>query len=292
MRALKLRNAELSDASAAALFLASSARAAPHVRLLASCEAGMTQATARALAATGWRLEELDLNDNFRLGAAGFAALVAAPTFAPRRLVLQRCGLGVAALLALATAPWPLEELDLSRNNFSAAAAGPALAALSGHARLRRLDVSHCRLSAACFAALVEGAWPALTYLNAHNGITAQDPHALGAAAFAGFPALEELDVSWMELHEPDLRALTIQPAARLPERLKRLVLCDTPIGGAGVAEFARGAWRALEALDLRGCECALTLEDARRWAPALANLQVEDSGSEESEQGDGEPGA
>jgi hypothetical protein len=56
------------------------------------------------------------------------------------RLDLRGCNLD--ALLNIANAPWPLEELNLSGNDFSAAAPAPALVALSRrHAGLRRLTV-------------------------------------------------------------------------------------------------------------------------------------------------------
>jgi hypothetical protein len=120
-----------------------------------------------ALAASGWRLESLNLSGNERVGAAGLAALAAAPTFSIRCLNLTDCGLEAASLLCVANAPWPLEELDFWDNDLSADAAGPALVALSRNARLRRLNVGSCALSAASFKALVEAAWPALTCLSA-----------------------------------------------------------------------------------------------------------------------------
>ena len=126
------------DALAAELFRASSAKDAPHLHSLAANAAHLTPAAARVIAATGWRLEDLELYDDSELGAAGLAALAAAPTFALRRLALSGCGLDAASFLGVASAPWPLEELDLSRNDLSAAAAAPALAALSRRAGLRK----------------------------------------------------------------------------------------------------------------------------------------------------------
>ena len=43
-------------------------------------------------------------------------------------------------------------------------------------------------------------------------------------------------------------------------------------IGGAGLKALAHGAWPALEVLILSGNDLGVrpTLEDARRWAPAL----------------------
>jgi hypothetical protein len=135
---------------------------------------------------------------DYSLSHAAVATLVAAPTFALRRLDLTACNLDAAALLALANAPWPLEELDLHYNNdFSVDAAGPALAAPSRHTGLRILKMGGTRLSAAGFKALDEAAWPALAVLKANFAEVAFDGlYALGAAAFAGFPALEELELS------------------------------------------------------------------------------------------------
>ena len=271
LRKLCLRRLTLSDASGGELFCP---EAAPQLRSLALRGMFLTPKMARLLASTGWRLEELDVSGNARLGAAGVAALVAAPAFAIRSLNLPFCGLDAAALTALADAPWPLEELDLSHNDFSAAAAGPALAALSQHVGLRALVVSYCKLSAAGFKALVEAAWPALTCLVAFDAQAQLDgPHALGAAAFAGFPVLEALMLSGVRLGEAGVRVL----ASRRWARLRRLDLCNTELDAAGVAALARGAWPALVRLDLRrnGLGVPPTLEDARRWAPPLVELRL-----------------
>ena len=273
LRALDLREVALADDAAAALFRASSAEDAPQLRLLAVTRAGLTPAAARMIAASGWRLEELCLRSNPELGAAGLAALVAAPSFALRRLTLIVCSLDMAAILAVANAPWPLEELDLSCNNLSADAAGPALAALSRHRGLRRLDVNYCHLNAASFKALVEAAWPALISLCAIGAEMAfAGPHALGAAAFAGCPALEELDLSFVDLGEAGAALL----ASRCWSRLRKLNLRFTQLGRAGVAALARGAWPALSYLDLEeiGLSAPLALEEARRWAPKLDTLR------------------
>ncbi len=222
------------------------------------------------IAATGWRLEELRLYNN-RLGAAGLAPLLAAPTFALRRLGLGYCGLDADALLALASSPWPLEELDLGGNDFSAAAARPAFAALSRRAGLRCLGVRFCRLSAAGFKTLVDAEWPALTRLLA--GAATHGADALGADAFAGFPALEELALASVRLGEAGVRLL----ASRRWPRLNRLELWAAP-AAAGVAALARGTWPALEVLALGRDIFALrqlTLAEARRLAPALRELIV-----------------
>ena len=248
--ALELECMVLSEAVAGEMFRASSAEAAPQLRALTVSNAGLAPAAASALTATRWQLEELDLRFNSNVGAAGVAALVAAPTFALRRLNLGACGLDAAALLSLANTPWPLEELDVSSNDFSAAAAGRALAALSRQRGLRKLGVGKCHLSAAGFKALVEAAWPALTHLKAGGAdVDFEGPLALGAAAFAGFPALEELDLSYVELREAGAALL----ASRRWPRLRKLNLASAVVGDAGL--LALGSWElaALEELYLDG---------------------------------------
>jgi hypothetical protein len=281
LRELELREVRLPDASAEELFRV---EAAPQLRSLTIEHADLSPAAARMLAATGWRLEELDLSSNGTLGAAsdgwvsrtlgavGVAALLAAPTFALRFLDLSRCRLDAADLLSVANAPWPLEELDLSGNSFSAASAAPALAALSRHRGLRGLSVDSCHLSAASFKALVESDWPALTYFSAIGAMVAFDgQHALGAAAFAAFPALEALDLTYVRLHEAGAALLASQRCAHL----EKLSLCCTWIGRRGVAALARGEWPALKILDLRRnySGAPLAPKDARRWALVLATL-------------------
>jgi hypothetical protein len=82
LRALELHHLLLPGALASELFRASSAEDVPQLRTLAIESAGLAPAAARALAASGWHLEELGLLFNRKLGAAGLAALVAAPPFA------------------------------------------------------------------------------------------------------------------------------------------------------------------------------------------------------------------
>ena len=286
LRALDLGSVRLPEEAAEELFRASSAAAAPQLRTLTLHMAGLSPAAARMLAASGWRLEELVLRFSSDLGAVGVAALVAAPTFALRRLCLVNCGLDAAALLAMANAPWPLGDLDLGMNPFKAVTAGP-LAALSLHVRLRKLDLCFCFLSAASFKALVEAEWPALTHLVATRADVAfGGPHALGAAAFAGFPSLEELNLPEMALGEAGARLL----ASRRWSRLKELYLHGARLGDAGVAALARGAWPALERLGLCNTHlrAPLALKDARRWAPALKELvtdwDIDESVGEQSE--------
>jgi hypothetical protein len=182
----------------------------------------------------------------------------------PRRSCLARAG----------KARWPLEELYLSGSDFSAASTGPALAALSRNLALRRLNVSNCWLTADGFKALVEAAWLALTSLSAaHAEVAFDGPHALGAAAVTGFPALEELVLIGVKLREAGARLL----ATRRWARLEFLDLYGCALGDAGLAALARGAWPALERLELRGngFSAPPTLEDARRTAPALEELLV-----------------
>ena len=244
LRALVLYRMKICDAAAAELFRAASAVAPLQLRALTLVAAELPLAAARALAATGWRLEELDLFES-TVGAASLAALVAAPTFAIRRLGLRSCGMDAAALLSLASAPWPLEELDLSCNDLRAAAVGPALEALSRHTRLRLrwLNIDLCSLSAAGFKALVEATWPALNHLSARAAqVALEGPDALGAAAFADFPALEELHLSLVELGEAGARPL----ASRRWPHLRVLSLHHALLGDAGLAAFVRGEFPAL----------------------------------------------
>ena len=133
--------------------------------------------------------------------------------------------------------------------------------------------MSSCRLSAAGFKALVEAAWPALTFVYANRAEVAFDgPHALGAAAFAGFPALEGLYLSGVELGESGARLL----ASRRWARLQVLSLTQAQIGDAGAAALARGEWPALHILFLEenGLSAPLALEEVRRWAPKLMTLR------------------
>jgi hypothetical protein len=134
------------------------------------------------------------------------------------------------------------------------------------------LKVNRLGLGAAAFQALVEATWPALTSLSAvGNRLDCDGPPALGAAAFAGFPALEELDLTAVKLGEAGARLL----ASRRWARLRRLVLVRAQLDVAAVAALARGAWPALRRLDLRGNRPSgpLTLEEARLWAPSLLSL-------------------
>ncbi len=121
------------------------------------------------------------------------------------------------------------------------------------------------------FKALVETAWPALASLRAQEaGVRFNGPHALGAAAFAGFPALEELHLHGVKLGEAGAALL-----ARCWPRLQLVFLSDAQLGDAGVAALACGEWPALGWLNLgdNGLSTPPTLEDARRWAPALVKL-------------------
>ncbi len=226
------------------------------------------KAGARVLASRSWaRLVKLNLCDT-RLGDTGLAALALGEW--PE---LERQGNDLQAAPALpANAPW-LEELDLSRNDFHVAAAAPALAALSRLAHLRRLKVSECELSAAGFKALAEAACPALTSLSAsHTEVAFDGPLALGAGAFAGFPALEELVLVRVPLGEAGARLL----ARRRWARLKKLNLCVARLDDAGVAALALGAWPVLERLFLlqNRLSAPPTLEEAHHWAPALVELK------------------
>jgi hypothetical protein len=111
---------------------------------------------------------------------------------------------------------------------------------------LRRLRLKAARLDDAAVAALVRGEWP----------------------------ALEELHLVGCDLREGGTRAL----ASRALQRLRWLNSgWNEHFGDAGVVALASGEWRALEELHLAQCglEAPPTLEEARRWAPALKELQL-----------------
>ncbi len=215
--------------------------AVPQLRSLAvegnELSSGLTPEGARAIAAMAWPLEELDLRSNCDLGSAGLEALLSAPTFALRSLTLYDCNLDATCLPGLAGAAWPLEELALGKNKFGSKA-GPALAALSRHARLLRLNVDSCGFGAAGFKALVEATWPVLIQFTAMDAKMKFDGrHALGDAAFAGFPVLEELRLAFSTFSTHGARLL----ASRRWVHLRRLHLTFCQIGDEGVAALARG---------------------------------------------------
>ncbi len=104
-------------------------------------------------------------------------------------------------------------------------------------------------------------------------------PHALSAAAFAGFPGIEEPDLDGVELGEAGARLL----ASRRWERLEDLSLFNCRISGAGVAALARGEWPALDELDLRanGLGARASLEEplgacAAHAAPGRAAVSLQ----------------
>jgi hypothetical protein len=169
---------------------------------------------------------------------------------------------------------WPLEDSDIFDCNLSGAA-GCALARLSRHARLRKLQVRWASLGAAGFKAIGEAAWPALTTFTVAQAVAAfEGPSALGAA-FAGFPRLEELTLMMMPLGEPGAQLLAIR---RWP-RLRKLSLRHSCGGGAGEATLARGQWPELELLNLRrigprSIRTPLSIEDVLRWAPACCTVE------------------
>ncbi len=205
-------NEGLGDAGVAAL--AAAPAFAPRRLDLRSC--GLGTDGLGAIAAAPWPLEELDLSGNGGLGAGCAAALAAAPRLALRRLALSGCNLGAPDLLVLAAAPWPLEELDVVGGDYRAAAAGSALAALSQRAGLRALITGRCKLGGAGFAALVEGAWPSLAMLDTQEMEVdfGGGAPAFGAAAFAGFPRLETLQLAGTELGEAGAHSLARALAA------------------------------------------------------------------------------
>lgn len=271
---LTLHNVQFSVNSGATLFRALSMETAPQMHVVRITDSNITPLAVRMMATTGWRLQEIDMAFNSTFGAACVAALIAAPTFAIRRINLQGCSLNAAALLSLANAPWPLQELNISRNNMKATDAGPALAALSRHRDLRRLDIGYCSLSAAGFKALVEATWPMLTTFVARGAnVEFEGPYALSSTAFAGFPAVRILDLFRVSIGEVGAQLLSSQ-------RWECLVILDLQhanIGIGGARALARGAWPMLKNLDLygNGLSDFLSLADVRRWIPNLHVLNT-----------------
>jgi hypothetical protein len=257
---------------------------APQLCALTMLEADLSLEDARALAASGWHLEDLDLDGNCDLTAAGAAALVTAPACALRRLILgrRRCIPGTAFALSLANAPWPLEEPDLEVDG-PRAVDGPALAALSRHVHLRHLAGSYCRSREAGFKALAEAVRPTPTFFSARCAKAEFDGAcALGAGTFAGFTAPMELDLPGAGLGEAGARQLA-RRSRRWP-RLPSLDLYGTQLNDTAASALALGDWPRLARLDLSDNRLGApsTLADARRWAPALMRFQAEEAPREE----------
>jgi hypothetical protein len=166
-------------------------------------------------------------------------------------------------------------------------------------------ELHFCSPDAAALEALGSETWGALRELHLDSitdseGLGVPSARAL-AATLRRMPALRVLglirltisDAAAAELFPPasadaplQLRSLTLSVAALTPAvvrvlagtgwRLEELDLSFNPsLGAAGVAALARGEWPALKRLDLRnnGISPPPTLEDARRWAPALVTL-------------------
>jgi hypothetical protein len=101
-----------------------------------------------------------------------------------------------------------------------------------------------------------------------------EGPSTLGAAAFAGFPQLEELTLMMMPLRAPGAQLL----ASRRWPRLWKLSLRHSHVRVASDAALARGHWPALEVLNLRqigprSMRTPLSIEDVWRLAPTLRVL-------------------
>ncbi len=254
-------------------------RGAPRLRALSvqgeadSLELGLSAAAGGC----GWALEELKLSCCYSPTADGIRGFGGAPRFALRRLDLSHCRLNAAALREVAAAPWPLEELDLSSNDFFQPDVGPALAALSRHARLERLKLNDCGIDATAFAALASASWPALTHLTIgfHDAkICAQ---LAASVVSARFPELMLLMLKDADIDMTGARALASRTWPRLRElALGHRLVRAAPIA-AGLAHGTPGAWPALTRLLLIGVDSYqyLTLDAVRRWAPALLDLRL-----------------
>ena len=237
-------------------------------------------AMARWAATRGWPLEGLsfDFKDSESL-----AALVAAPTFALRRL--QACGhVDETDILALAAAPWPLEDLRIQMfHRYDGDR--HALAALARHARLRSLYVGFDGESSAAVRALAGAAWPELTSFSVeveHGSRTDldtdsdEDGEPLDGAAFALCPKLEVLHLSGVEVRAAGAIALARRPLPRLRDLSLRNALLDN-LAVAGLLLGPMLAWPALVRLNFQsnpGILAPPALADVQRWAPAVTSLE------------------
>jgi hypothetical protein len=116
LRALMLWRVALLDATAAELYGAQGA--APGLRTLATVGNGVALEAARAIAAAGWRLEELSLRFDANLGAAGVATRPRTtptpratprprPSSPPRRRLTRHEGLGLSPFMVWGEGPAP-----------------------------------------------------------------------------------------------------------------------------------------------------------------------------------------
>ena len=270
-------------ATAALAALASAWRNTPRLRAL---ELGgesdvVLEAAPRALAAAGWRLQKLDI---CYVGAAGMAALAAAPSFALRELKLDRCLIGAAGVFAIAAASWPLEKLEFEGRPYGEPSFGPALAALSRHTSLRHLTFNSVLLGGWNIKDLIDATWPELTRLIIDQGeggyvqVEEYEYRELDDASFAGFPKLEVLALGSWNL-TPEGAAIM---ASRRWRRLRELRLTYNALDNLGpwpvdVGALALGSWPALERLHLSRIKYGSpTLEAVQRWAPTVTELTVE----------------
>ena len=126
--------------------------------------------------------------------------------------------------------------------------------------------------SAAAFRALASAAWPELLYFcvivdregSDNWDVDSEEGEALGAAAFARCPKLEELLLGSVPVGAAGARVLASQ---RWP-KLWLLQLVDAQLDNAALAALARGAWPALVHLNLwrnAGIRAPPTLADAQR---------------------------
>jgi hypothetical protein len=271
---LVLEGADANDATLEAL-------AATHMPAVCSLELGRERLAAaglRSLASAGWRLRRLHL-ERTELGDEGAAALAAVPLSGLRVLHLDSFDLTAAGLAALAGAPWfaGLEELYLSWARLEVGDTSAAIAAVAqGGVALRALDIQHTEISAAGLASLLRCRWPALEALRVTNisGRVDFADAALAGASFDGLARLAFLDLSGLRLGAAGARLL----AGTRWEQLRALGLAGTGLDDAAVAALAPAgpaAWPRLACLNLwaNSVLAPPTLEQARRWAPALETL-------------------
>lgn len=243
----------------------------------------LTARSASHLLGAPWARElvSLELEGNDRLGAQGFQLIGRAYVFGRlRRLHLAGCGAGDEGVFGLAEAKsqWPLEELDLRSNGFSAAGAR-ALAGSTLANGLVRLELSGNNLTSAAtrelLASLANGPLARLGMANCWIGA----PVIEALAAGEGPGAIEDLDLGHNGKREgrkwglggDQLRVLA---RAGPMARLKALSLANMPWDGEMARLLAQEPTFRLQKIDLSGCRINPGSLPALLESPWLADVR------------------
>jgi hypothetical protein len=108
------------------------------------------------------RLAELEITHNHWMRDADVMAIAEVPLLALHLFLTD--GVGPAAVRAIAAASWPLELLQMRECDLDSDDAGPAVAELHRHVRLRHLLLADC--GPGVYAAMAKVHWPALEELD------------------------------------------------------------------------------------------------------------------------------